>query len=149
MDLDQERRQKIRRQMDRDLGLARDDLFLVLETYRNSIEHSTTVLGRLETITAGIERIRAELVKTCDTQSAIAADIGKLPGAVRDLIDQVTHTIDDHRKEQAREHGAQTLRIYGAFGILGTLAIALLGLIVKIWPALSTVPGTMVSIPGP
>lgn len=135
--------------MDRDLGLARDDLFLVLETYRDSIEQSATVLGRLETITAGIEGIRAELVKTCDTQSAIAADIGKLPGAVRELVDEVAHTIDAHRKEQIKEHGAQNLRIYGAFGVLGTLAIALISLIVKIWPALSTVPGAGVAIPGP
>lgn len=143
-----ERRKGYRRETDRDFGLDRDDLFLLLESYKNTIELNTTLLERQEALNASIERILGELVKICGNQVTIAADIGKLPGEMRELIDALCNgtssrfedlrdTIEDHRKEEIREHGSHNLRIYGAFGILGTLTIALIGLIVKIWPSLS------------
>jgi hypothetical protein len=150
-----ERRKYHRRETDRDMGLDRDDLFLLLESYKNTIALNTTLLERQEALNASIERILDELVKICGSQVTIAADIGKLPAEIRDLIDvlcsgtadhceTLKRSIDDHRKEEAREHGAHTLRIYGAFGILGTLTIALVGLLVKIWPTLNTI-----AVPGP
>jgi hypothetical protein len=148
-----ERRQTLRRETDREMGLDRDDLFLLLESYKNTIELNTTLLERQEALNTSIERILGELVKICGDQAAIAADIGKLPGEIRDLIEalcagtadrceDLKTAIDDHRKEEAREHSAHALRIYGAFGILGTLTIALVGLLVKIWPTLNNVPTT-------
>lgn len=152
-----ERRKNFRRQNDRDMGLDRDDLVLLLESYKNTIELSTSVLERQEILNASIERILGELVKICGNQATIAAEVGKLPGEFRDLIDalcagtadrceDVKQTIETHRKEEVKEHGAHTLRLYGAFGVLGALVIALVGLIAKIWPTLST---TSVAIPGP
>lgn len=135
------------REVDGDMGLDRDDLFLLLESYKNTIELSTSVLERQEALNASIERILGELVKICGNQVTITADIGKLPAEIRDLIDNLCtgtavkcddlkQTINIHRKEAAREHTSQTLRIYGAFGVLATLTIALVGLLVKIWPML-------------
>lgn len=142
-----ERRKAYRRDTDKDMGLDRDDLFLLLESYRNTIELSTSVLERQEVLNASIERILNELVKICGNQVTITADIGKLPGEFRQLVDALCSgtagkcddlkaTIDDLRNEQTKEHGSQNLRIYGAFGVLGTLAIALVGLLVKIWPTI-------------
>lgn len=142
-----ERRKQFRREIDKDMGLDRDDLFLLLESYRNTIELSTSVLERQEVLNASIERILGELVKICGNQVAITTEVGKLPGEFRDLIDalcsgtaarceDLQKTINGNRKDEAKEHGSHTLRIYGAFGILGTLAIALVGLLVKIWPTI-------------
>lgn len=142
-----ERRRDYRRETDRDMGLDRDDLFLLLESYKNTIELSTSVLERQEILNASIERILSELVKICGNQVTITTDIGRLPGEFRALIDslcsgtagkcdELQKAIENNRKEAARDHNTHSLRIYGAFGILGALLVALLSLLVKVWPNL-------------
>lgn len=136
-----DRRRKFRREND----LDRDELFFLLESYRNMIELNTTLLERQEVLNKGIERILTEAAKICANQSAIAADIGKLPEATRKLIaalgaasesklQEVKEEIQGNRKAENDEHHAHTLRMYGAYGVLITVILALIGLIVKVWP---------------
>jgi hypothetical protein len=152
-----ERRSNHRRETDRDIGLDRDDLFLLLESYRNTIELNTTLLERQEVLNRGLEKILAEIIKICGNQADIAADIAKLPGDIRASIEtlcsstvkkceEVGKTIDNHRAAEVKEHAGLTLRIYAAFSVLGALAVALVGLLIKIWPNLSKTP---IPFPGP
>lgn len=137
----QDRRRHIRREMD----LDRDELFFLLESYRNMIELNTTLLERQEILNHGIERILSEAAKICTNQGAIAKEIGKLPEAVRDLINalcaasvdkmqEVKEEIQSNRKSENDEHHAHALRIYAAYGLLTTVILGLIGLIAKIWP---------------
>lgn len=139
----QDRRRQIRREMD----LDRDELFFLLESYRNMIELNTTLLERQEVINHGIERIIAETAKICASQSAIAATIGKLPEALRDLINalcaasvdtmqEVKKEIQSNRQAENDEHHAHTLRIYAAYGLSITAILALISLIAKVWPSI-------------
>jgi hypothetical protein len=145
MALDRDRRRNPRRENDADPGLDRDDLFLLLESYRNTIELNTTLLERQESLNAGLERILTELVSLCGSTAGIAADIGKIPGSVRDIcdalctattgrVDTIEKTIHANRREEVDEHNRHTLRIYAAFGVLAAIVLALVGLMVKIWP---------------
>lgn len=122
-----ERRSYFRRGTDKDPGLDRDDIFLLLESYRNTIELNTTLLERQEVLNARIEKVLAEVVKLCASQSAIAAEIGKLPGQIQLLIETM-------RNAEITEHHGLKLQMYAAFSLLGGLILALLGLLVKIWP---------------
>lgn len=139
----QERRRQIRREMD----LDRDELFFLLESYRNMIELNTTLLERQEVLNHGIERILAEAARLCTNQNTIAADIGKLPEAMRDLINalcaasidkmqEVKEELQNNRRAENDEHHAHTLRIYAAYGLSITVILALIGLIAKVWPSI-------------
>jgi hypothetical protein len=122
-----ERRSYFRRGTDKDPGLDRDDLFLLLESYRNTIELNTTLLERQEILNSRIEKVLSEVIKICTSQSAIAAEVGKLPTQIQILIDTM-------RTAESKEHNDLKLQLYAAFGVLGALALALIGLLVKIWP---------------
>jgi hypothetical protein len=131
-----ERRSYFRRGSDKDPGLDRDDLFLLLESYRNTIELNTTLLERQEILNNRMEKVLTEVVKICGNQCAIASEIGKLPGQLQLLIESL-------RTAEIKDHSGLKLQIYAAFTILGGLTIALLSLLVKIWPK------TPLYFPGP
>lgn len=140
-----ERRQYLRRASDRDPGLDRDDLFLLMESYRNTIELNTTLLERQDTLNQGLERVLHEIGNVCSHQMGLTAEIGKLPREFRDLIDalskgtatlcdELKKTIEGNRKDEAAEHSKHTVRMYGAFAALTTIIISLIGIILKLWP---------------
>jgi hypothetical protein len=133
-----ERRRAGRRDFDGDLGLNRDDLFLLLESYRNTIELNTTLLERQDTLNAGLKKLLSEQINLCTNQAVIAADIGRLSAETFSLIQK-------HRTDEISEHSSLSLRIYAAFSVVGALALALLGLLIKIWPTITTYAPT----PGP
>lgn len=129
----------IGKQRNADVGLDRDDLFLLLESYRNTIELNTTLLERQDTLNAGLEKILGELVKICANQVTLSTDIGNLSGETFALV-------KGHRVEEIKEHSGLSLRIYAAFSLLGALTLALIGLLIKIWPLITTTPTVY---PGP
>lgn len=140
--LTQDRRRHIRREMD----LDRDELFFLLESYRNMIELNTTLLERQEVINKGIEKALTDTAKISSNQAVIVADIGKLPETIgkhitamiaiqEDNLKEVKTALQNNRKAENNEHHAHTLRIYGAYGVLTTIILALIGLIAKLWRA--------------
>lgn len=111
-----ERRQTSRRESDRESGLFRDDLFLLMEAYRNTIELNTTLLERQDAINQGLERVLRDVSATCETQAELIA------------------VVNNNRLAEAAEHSRHTTRLYGAFAALTSIILALIALIVKIWP---------------
>lgn len=111
-----ERRYFLRREADRDPGLDREDLFLLMESYRNTIELNTTLLERQDALTQILERIANEV----ETVKINQADIKK--------------TVDGNRKDETAEHSRHTIRLYAAFAALTTIILALIGIILKLWP---------------
>lgn len=139
--LQADRRRKTRREID----LDRDDLFFLLESYKNMIELNTTLLERQEVLNKGIENILTEAAKICANQNAIAANIAKIPDQIQVLIDtlcaatveryeEIKNELKSNRKEENDEHHSHTLRIYAVYGILASIVITLIGLIAKLWP---------------
>jgi hypothetical protein len=140
-----ERRNLQRRQDDAGQGLGRDDLYLLLESYRNSIELNTTLLERQELINEGQGRILAQVVAICETQAKVLERLNGLPADLHTAIDALcgaTAARCEGLGEQLREHAAETfkehqghrLRIYGAYVGMGTIILGLIGLLAKVWP---------------
>jgi hypothetical protein len=106
----------MRREDDQAFGLDREDLFLLLEAYKNTIELNTTLIERQEVTSAGIDRISGELANICTRLATMASEMA------------------DDRIAEIKEHNALTLRLYGAYAVLGAIVLGLLGLVAKIWP---------------
>ena len=99
-----ERRRRDRRQEDPQ-AIGRDDLYLLLESYRNTVEYSTTVLERQEAINEGLQRILAQVVAICETQ-------GKLLERINGLVD---FRADDGRLTDVEPGGAG--RVFGLLSV--------------------------------
>jgi uncharacterized membrane protein len=106
-----ERRKTIRR--DTDVGLDRDDLYLLMESYRNTIELNTTLIERQETLNTGIERILTDIAKICGDQFSLR------------------EALSANRIEETKEHARGIVHLYGIIGLLLTIIIGLLAIIVK------------------
>lgn len=109
-----ERRQSSRRETDRDAGLVRDDLFLLMEAYRNTIELNTTLLERQDAINQGLNRVLTDLSE------------------VSEIIEALKKTLDGHRLAESAEHSRHTTRLYAAFAALTSIILALIGLSYKL-----------------
>lgn len=141
-----ERRSNHRRQDDAAQGLGRDDLYLLLESYRNSIELNTTLLERQELINTGQQEILAQVVAICETQAQMLERLKGLPADLHAAIDelcQATATkserlgdqLQAHALETYRDHQGHRLRMYGAFVGMVAIILGLIGLLAKVWPA--------------
>jgi hypothetical protein len=132
-----ERRQFFRRGSDRDSLFDKDELAVLMsESYRTHIEYSVTLLERQDVLNQSIEKMVAELARICTKQAEIAAALAKVPS-------DLTVLAETHRTAEVKEHTGLTLRIYAAFGLLGTLILTLLTLLVQVWPK------TPAPFPGP
>jgi hypothetical protein len=122
-----ERRSYFRRGTDHDTGIDLELLTLLRETFQNSFESSITLLERQEVLNGKMEKLLNEINSLCARQATMAAALDKLPGDMR------SHS-QTQRADEAKEHAGLKLQLYGAFGVLGALVIALISLLVKIWP---------------
>jgi hypothetical protein len=140
-----DRRYLIRRDNDHAPGINRDDLSLLMESYRNTIELTTTLLQRQDKLNIALEEVARQLTVLASSQTDVNAGIGRLPGVFDEMInvlcvgvagriEVLSKTIDGNRKEETAEHNAHTLRLYVAYGVLCTIILALIGLGIKIWP---------------
>lgn len=140
-----DRRHRSRREDDTALGIGRDDLYLLLESYRNSIELNTTLLERQEKITEAQQTILAEVLGICKTQArmferikGLPADlhtaIGELCGATAAKCDGLAEQLRGHAEETFKEHHGHRLRMYGAYVGMVAIILGLIGLLAKVWP---------------
>jgi hypothetical protein len=93
--------------------LDREDLYLLMESYQNTITLNTTLLERQDILNANIERVIKELVTVCASQADIIA-------AVRAA-----------RTDEIKEHAGHNNRVYVALvGMVGII-LTLIGLLVS------------------
>jgi hypothetical protein len=111
-----ERRFVHRRQDDAALAIGREELQLLLENYRDTIQSNTIILERIEKLMAG--------------QAQIHKDLDALPKAAVALEDQLRA----HSEETFKEHHGHRLRMYTAYVGLVTIILGLIGLLAKVWP---------------
>jgi hypothetical protein len=134
----------------------RDDLLLMMESYKNQIELNTTLLTRQEVIITKQEEIIAKqeeavtkLTEILALQGKVLASVGAVPDSIEKLVHQLCEatgetckgintaldkSLSAARQAQIREHNGINNRIYLGWVGMGTIVIALIGLIVKLLP---------------
>lgn len=137
-------------------SLTREDLTVLMESYRNVIESNLHVMERLDLIFSNISKLDAFLVnyrksddefedyhrEQCDKLSGLISDLGKELSKICshhiECLQQRT-ALKDHLIESQKEgirvneklHWSMDIKLYGLIGLLVTIIIALIGVLVK------------------
>lgn len=134
-----------RQEAARAASLDREDLYLLMESYQNTIALNTTLLERQEILNANIERVIKELIAICGNQAktleelrgfktAAHDDSEKAKAAAHDDNEKILAALDAGRLAEVKEHSAHNNRIYIALAGMISIILALIGLLVKVWP---------------
>lgn len=121
-----------------DNNLTRDDLILLMDSYRNHFAMNQTLLdqlGRIVDQQSSMMQKQDEMIqkqsRTCqslhDAATALKSSNDKIDNIKTDIIEKVT----DHNLSSTKEHGSLKNKIYvGWIGMLSIIA-ALIGLGIK------------------
>jgi hypothetical protein len=130
--------------------IGRDDLFLLMESYKNTIELNTTLLERQEIISRHQTDLLESIAEVCGNQNTILAELKTIPGAVRNAVADVAHLVretnDIHksefrtlreqgaafRKEDIKEHASFNNRLYVAMSGMAAIIVSLIAIIIKL-----------------
>jgi uncharacterized coiled-coil protein SlyX len=137
--------------------LSKDDLFLLMESYRNMIQlHSTlveqqkSIMELQHTLIAKQDNISMKQVKTCDQLALIASKLddcsnnliktndniqlacNNIDKNINGGIETVKDKMNGNQVEITKQHSGITNRVYIAMGLMGTIVIALIGLSVQL-----------------
>lgn len=125
----------------------RDDLLLMMESYKNQIELNTTLLSRQEVIITKQEEIIGQLAEILALQGKVLAGVGAVPDAMERVVHELCETTGDTckginaavdknfssaRQAQIKEHNGINNRIYVGWVGMGTIVMALVGIIIKL-----------------
>ena len=130
--------------------INRDDLFLLMESYKNTIELNTTLLERQELVNSMQIKLMESIKEICANQSKILSEIKTVPDAFLIMAEKIADEIkqlNNHnttelrvikeevtkgRNAQIKEHAGLNLRIYVALSGMAAIVVALIGLIFTI-----------------
>jgi 23S rRNA A2030 N6-methylase RlmJ len=130
--------------------IDRDDLFLLMESYKNTIELNTTLLERQEILSQLQAKLIESISEVCGNQSKILQEIKSIPealsSAANHLADELKRMNDAHSKEiqtlrdqlaqqrnaEVKEHAGFNNRLYVALSGMVGIVLALIGLLIKI-----------------
>lgn len=127
--------------------INRDDLFLLMESYKNMVELSTTLLERQELINSMQLKLMESIKEICTNQSLILSEIKSVPDAflsgtekIADELRQLNRhnntelqalkkEVISGRNAELKEHAGHNLRIYVALSGMIAIVLALIGLV--------------------
>lgn len=111
--------------------LSRDDLFLLMESYRNTIELNTTLLEQQKLIIDGNKKLLESNSKICER----IEDVAKKLDACTQEISKTHHVWTEKRIEYNAENSKEHEKLKGYLNILsisvGTLCIGIVGSAIK------------------
>lgn len=120
-----------RRETARSAALDREDLFLLMESYQNTISLNTTLLERQDTLNANIERTIQELLGICENQAKILEEIRRIGPITQKRADAILAELVAARVAEVKEHSGHNNRIYVALvGMVG-IVVTLIGLLFR------------------
>jgi CHASE3 domain sensor protein len=106
-------------------NLSKEDLFLLLESYKNSVEMNTLISQQLTTI--------QDLVSQCkDEQSGLESNVIKHLDDISELCNKVRDKIEAHDKESLKGFSKLANRVNILYVATGSLVISLIVLIIQI-----------------
>lgn len=124
-------------------NLTKDDLMLLMESYRNMIELHKTILDqssktieKLDNITNKQDSISTKQGTVCNNLHAITGKLDSVIGS-QSLHHQ---KLEEHHVESIKTHGKLANKIHLGWIGMGTIILAIIGLVVAI---LTHVPFTM------
>jgi hypothetical protein len=127
--------------------LSRDDLFLLMQSYENTVQLNTTLLNQHKQLledSSNILKKHSEIIinlnsltdkqqKISDTLSDIILKITDLSDHNQKQIDDIEKKIDEHRVESLNNHNQQKTKIMIVGAAIGTVVITLLGIVGQMW----------------
>jgi hypothetical protein len=128
-------------------AMSRDDLFLLMQSYENTVQLNTTLLNQhqklLDDSKSLLEKhseIIINLNSLTDKQQKISETITTVIDKISVLsehhernIENIEEKIDEHRVETLKDHNQQKTKIMVIGATIGAIGITLLTLIVQIW----------------
>jgi hypothetical protein len=123
-----------RRKDARGAALDREDLYLLMESYDNTVTLNTKLLERQDTLNANIERTIAELTGICENQARILDEMRQiLPGAKAEA-GAIMAELAAMRLAEVKAHSGHNNRIYVALVGMVAIVASLIGLLFKARP---------------
>jgi len=124
--------------------LTKDDLVLLMESYRNMITMHQTILDQTNKTIDKLDTIATKQDSLFSKQGSICNQLGSMNGKI-DILDKLdtgdniddlkTKVIDklqDHEKKSIEDHGKITNKIYLGWIGMGTIIIGIVGLMATI-----------------
>lgn len=118
--------------------LTKDDLVLLMESYRNMIVMHQTVLDQsnkaidqLNNIATKQDNLFSKTGLICGSLDSIKEKTKEGNGKIKegnDKLDKLSTTLNDHEKKSIEEHGKMTNKIYLGWIGMGTIILGLIGL---------------------
>lgn len=143
-------------------SLTREDLTILLDSYKNMIESNLQLMEKQEQILTKIgdacmvfDKLRDELVSGFKVFSTEMIGVHNHHQHCKEMQERYNQTLkdllsEDHEEvkgilhndhmEVTKTHFGQNLKFYGLIGALCTIILGLVGLIYKLWPVAKIVP---------
>lgn len=137
--------------------LTKDDLVLLMESYRNMItmhqtilDQTTKTIDKLDNITTKQDSIISKQGMVCNSLSNITDKIDTTNGNLKSTVEKidklggkVSDKIDDHEKKRMESDGKITSKIHLGWIGMGTIIVGLLGIIMTISSFIHTHPAIL------
>lgn len=121
--------------------LTKDDLVLLMESYRNMITMHQTILDQTSKTIDKLDGIATKQDSLFSKQGSVCLQLGNINGKVDKLdtgdnIDElkakVIDKLQDHEKKSIEDHGKITNKIYIGWIGMGTIIMSIIGLAVVV-----------------
>jgi uncharacterized protein YoxC len=131
-----------------DAYLSKEDLFILLETYQNSIQLNTTLLEKQNAINEKQDALLNKQKQLCDNINKVIHNLSELAKELHDVqqimnkdceskqknlitaIGSVSEKIDSQSISTVKDHSNLNVKIYVALGSMGGIIAALIGLLI-------------------
>ena len=120
--------------------VTREDLFLLLESYRNMIESNLTLMEKQDSTLKSLENLSVILSEkvtniVTDKHLHCIKARAEFVKEFKDLFNTNKDTIGTYKDDNQKFNSSNSIKIYGIMGLLITIILTLLGILVKIlWP---------------
>lgn len=115
--------------------LTRDDLVLLMESYRNMITMHQTILEQTTKTIDKLDNIATKQDSLFSKQGNICVSIDKLSGKVDTSVEnteRVASSLNAHEKKSIDDHNKITNKVYIGWIGMATIIVALIGLLVTL-----------------
>ena len=113
-------------------ALSKDDLYLLLESYKNSVEMNTLISQQLSTI--------LEMIAQCKDDNATLESILKDKyDDIMDLLKEIRGKIEAHEKESIKNTGKILNRVNLLYVAIGSIVLGLVWMVIKYFDELSLI----------
>ena len=119
------------RQPDRGGVLSRDDLFLLMESYRNTIELNTTLLEQQKQIIEGNKKILDSNTEICERIEAVADKLDACTIELSKTHQQWNETRLQYNATNTQEHLKLKNHLNVVVVAMGTLCVGIIGASIK------------------